>query len=69
VVLFDTAYAMSDREDDLKIGVKSTAILFGALDKKIIAALQISVVVLLIVLKNELVLTNWFLISVILVFN
>ena len=67
VILFDTAYAMSDREDDLKIGVKSTAILFGALDKKIIAALQILVVVFLIVLKNELVLTNWFLISVILV--
>jgi len=67
VVLFDTAYAMSDREDDLKIGVKSTAILFGAFDKVIIAVLQILVVVLLIVLKSELVLTNWFLISVILV--
>ena len=67
VVLFDTAYAMADREDDLKIGVKSTAILFGTLDKKIIAVLQILVVALLIVLKNELFLTNWFLISVILV--
>ena len=67
VILFDTAYAMSDREDDLKIGVKSTAILFGALDKKIIAVLQVSVIALLMVLKNELVLTNWFLINVILV--
>jgi len=67
VVLFDTAYAMSDREDDLKIGVKSTAILFGTFDKVIIAVLQILVVVLLIALKSELVLTNWFLISVILV--
>ena len=67
VILFDTAYAMSDREDDLKIGVKSTAILFGTLDKVIIGSLQALVVVLLLVLKNELVLTNWFLISVILV--
>lgn len=67
VILFDTAYAMSDREEDLKIGVKSTAILFGALDKKIIGALQLLVVVLLIVLKNELVLTNWFFINAILV--
>ena len=33
-------YAMADREDDLKIGVKSTAILFGPLDKKIIGIIQ-----------------------------
>ncbi|MEM7083393.1 MAG: 4-hydroxybenzoate octaprenyltransferase [Pseudomonadota bacterium] len=30
---YDTAYAMVDREDDLKIGVKSTAILFGRFDR------------------------------------
>ena len=40
VVLFDTAYAMSDKEDDLKIGVKSTAILFGEHDRLIIGVLQ-----------------------------
>jgi 4-hydroxybenzoate polyprenyltransferase len=37
---YDTMYAMADREDDLKIGVKSTAILFGPLDKKIIGIIQ-----------------------------
>jgi len=39
-VAYDTYYAMTDREDDLKIGVKSTAILFGAADRAIILALQ-----------------------------
>ncbi|MBB3103481.1 4-hydroxybenzoate octaprenyltransferase [Azomonas macrocytogenes] len=39
-VAYDTYYAMTDREDDLKIGVKSTAILFGRLDRPIILALQ-----------------------------
>ena len=37
---YDTMYAMSDREDDLKIGVKSTAILFGDADKLIVGLLQ-----------------------------
>ncbi len=39
-VAYDTYYAMADREDDLKIGVKSTAILFGEADRLIIATLQ-----------------------------
>lgn len=39
-VAYDTEYAMVDREDDLKIGVKSTAILFGEADKVIIGTLQ-----------------------------
>ena len=37
---YDTYYAMTDREDDLKIGVKSTAILFGDADRMIILTLQ-----------------------------
>ena len=37
---YDTMYAMADREDDLKIGVKSTAILFGPADKLIIGIIQ-----------------------------
>jgi len=40
-VAYDTMYAMVDREDDLKIGVKSTAILFGENDKRIIGFLQL----------------------------
>ncbi|MWV14655.1 4-hydroxybenzoate octaprenyltransferase [Pseudomonas sp. L-22-4S-12] len=39
-VAYDTYYAMTDREDDLKIGVKSTAILFGEADRLIILCLQ-----------------------------
>lgn len=39
-VIYDTQYAMVDRSDDLKIGVKSTAILFGQYDKLIIGILQ-----------------------------
>ncbi len=40
-VIYDTMYAMVDREDDLKIGVKSTAILFGEADKVILFILQL----------------------------
>ncbi|WP_367106326.1 4-hydroxybenzoate octaprenyltransferase [uncultured Psychrobacter sp.] len=39
-VAYDTQYAMADRDDDLKIGVKSTAILFGRYDVVIISILQ-----------------------------
>ncbi|MCP4406216.1 MAG: 4-hydroxybenzoate octaprenyltransferase [Gammaproteobacteria bacterium] len=38
---YDTMYAMADRKDDLKIGVKSTAILFGKADRLMIGALQV----------------------------
>jgi len=38
---YDTMYGMVDREDDLKIGVKSTAILFGEADRAIIATIQL----------------------------
>lgn len=48
-VIYDTMYAMVDRRDDLKIGVKSTAILFGSHDKFIIGLLQ-SIILLLFVL-------------------
>lgn len=40
-VIYDTMYAMADREDDVRIGVKSTAILFGQSDKIILALLQL----------------------------
>ncbi|WP_238869661.1 4-hydroxybenzoate octaprenyltransferase [Halopseudomonas maritima] len=39
-VAYDTEYAMCDREDDLRIGIKSTAILFGDADRLIIGLLQ-----------------------------
>lgn len=37
---YDTMYAMVDREDDLRIGIKSTAILFGEADRAVIGVLQ-----------------------------
>ncbi|WP_414931580.1 4-hydroxybenzoate octaprenyltransferase [Vibrio europaeus] len=40
-IAYDTQYAMVDRDDDLKIGIKSTAILFGRLDKMVIGVLQL----------------------------
>jgi 4-hydroxybenzoate polyprenyltransferase len=40
-VAYDTEYAMVDREDDLRVGIKSTAILFGELDRHIVGALQV----------------------------
>jgi 4-hydroxybenzoate polyprenyltransferase len=46
-VAYDTEYAMADRTDDLKIGVKSTAILFAGHDKFAIALLQIVTLALL----------------------
>ncbi len=47
-VAYDTMYAMVDREDDLKIGVLSTAILFGENDRLIIGLLQLITLALLI---------------------
>jgi len=41
VIVYDTQYAMADRDEDLKLGVRSTAILFGDLDRGFIGALQL----------------------------
>lgn len=53
-VAYDTMYAMADRDDDLKIGVKSTAILFGEADRLIIGMLQFLFVVTLWLVGMEL---------------
>jgi 4-hydroxybenzoate polyprenyltransferase len=47
VVAYGTYYAMADREDDLKVGVKSSAILFGKADRVIVIALQLVALALL----------------------
>ena len=47
-VAYDTQYAMVDRDDDLKIGIKSTAILFGRFDTLIIGLLQLAVLGLMV---------------------
>ncbi|MGL9719813.1 4-hydroxybenzoate octaprenyltransferase [Symbiopectobacterium sp.] len=52
-VAYDTQYAMVDRDDDLKIGIKSTAILFGRFDTLIIGLLQASMLALMVVLGMQ----------------
>jgi 4-hydroxybenzoate polyprenyltransferase len=52
IVAYDTEYAMVDRDDDLIVGIKSTAILFGDLDRLMICVLQ------------SLALGTWFLLGV-----
>ncbi|WBU41008.1 MULTISPECIES: 4-hydroxybenzoate octaprenyltransferase [Marinobacter] len=52
-VAYDTLYAMVDRDDDVKVGIKSTAILFGEADRAIIGALQAMVIVILIMVGNQ----------------
>ena len=47
-LVYDTMYAMVDKEDDLKIGVKSTAILFGDYDRHIMGLLQLVILGLLV---------------------
>ncbi len=46
-LIYDTEYAMVDREDDLRIGIKSSAILFGRYDRPIIGLLQLTMLALL----------------------
>ncbi|MFO8025164.1 4-hydroxybenzoate octaprenyltransferase [Thiohalophilus sp.] len=53
-VAYDTMYAMADREDDLKVGVKSTAILFGDADRMIVGLLQGLVLLGLLLLGGQL---------------
>lgn len=64
VVMFDTQYAMSDREDDLKIGVKSTAIWFGRHDILVIAVLQTACVCAMMLIMIILHLSHSFMLSV-----
>lgn len=51
--IYDTMYAMADREDDIRIGVKSTAILFGENDRLILAVLQVLLFVVLLLVGKR----------------
>lgn len=64
-VAYDTQYAMVDRDDDIRIGVKSTAILFGQFDKLIVGLLQLTTLLGLTVLAYLLDLTWAFYLSII----
>jgi 4-hydroxybenzoate polyprenyltransferase len=63
-VIYDTFYAMVDREDDLKVGVKSTAILFGDVDLFVIAGLQLLMLVALLLIGFRAELGAWYYMSV-----
>ena len=51
---YDTMYGMADREDDLKLGIKSSAILFGEYDRVVIASLQALFILSLALVGREL---------------
>lgn len=57
---YDTMYAMADREDDRKLGMKSTAILFGDLDRAIIGMMQLMTVLSLWLLGHDADLGVWY---------
>jgi 4-hydroxybenzoate polyprenyltransferase len=63
-VIYDTFYAMVDREDDLKIGVKSTAVLFGEVDLFVIAGLQLLMLLALTLIGYRAELGFWYYLSV-----
>ena len=63
-VIYDTFYAMVDREDDLKIGVKSTAVLFGEVDLFVIAGLQLLMLLALALIGFRAELGFWYYFSV-----
>ena len=63
-VAYDTMYAMVDRDDDLAIGVKSTAILFGRFDRAVIGLCQAGVLALLLLVGERAGLAGWYLAGV-----
>jgi len=58
--VYDTMYAMVDRKDDLRIGIKSTAILFGDADRVIIGVMQLMVLFALWLVGDEAKLGLWY---------
>jgi len=58
--VYDTMYAMVDREDDARIGVKSTAILFGEADRFIIAVMMAMMLLALWLAGREAGLGDWY---------
>lgn len=60
---YDTMYAMVDRDDDVRIGVKSTAILFGDLDRLMVFILQMLTLLALLLAAEAHSLGGWFLVG------
>lgn len=59
-VVYDTQYAMADRSDDMKIGVKSTAIMAGEMDRAFVGSLQILLLVTLVLVGRRAELGGWY---------
>ena len=59
-VIYDTMYAMVDRDDDRRIGVRSSAILFGDADRQIIGALQVLFVLAMLMAGRQVGLGGWY---------
>jgi 4-hydroxybenzoate polyprenyltransferase len=64
-VIYDTFYAMVDREDDKRIGVKSTALLFGDADLFVIAGMQVVMLTALVFIGLRAELGAWYFASVV----
>lgn len=62
-VIYDTFYAMVDREDDRRIGVKSTALLFGDADLFVIGGLQVVMLMALVFAGARASLGTWYYLS------
>jgi 4-hydroxybenzoate polyprenyltransferase len=58
--LYDTIYAMVDREDDLQIGVKSSAILFADLDRLLIGVMQLMMLYALVLVGRNMHFGRWY---------
>jgi 4-hydroxybenzoate polyprenyltransferase len=59
-VIYDTIYAMIDREDDLRIGVKSSAILFADMDKLLIGSMQLMMLGALVLVGHSMHYVRWY---------
>ena len=59
--IYDTIYAMIDREDDLKIGIKSSAILFADMDRLLIGVMQLMMVYALLLVGRSMHYGRWYL--------
>ncbi|MFN2300392.1 MAG: 4-hydroxybenzoate octaprenyltransferase [Gammaproteobacteria bacterium] len=59
--VYDTQYAMVDRDDDVRVGIRSTAILFGDNDRTIIALLQVTTLFGLLLAGQRAGLGGWYL--------
>lgn len=60
VVAYDTQYAMVDRDDDIRLGLKSTAILFAELDRLMIGILQSSYLLIMLLVPASVELSGWY---------